>query len=81
MDDRKPTQKQNPTFMREIRCPIHNRLIGRYDARDGLINATFYCPKCGREYTFTINRERNLVINCENGLTLHQEMSIMKITK
>ena len=54
MDDKKNTQKQNPVFMREVRCPVHNLLIGRYDARDGLINATFYCPKCGREYTFTI---------------------------
>lgn len=59
MDDKKNTQKQNPVFMREVRCPVHNLLIGRYDARDGLINATFYCPKCGREYTFTIKREQN----------------------
>lgn len=59
MDEKKNTQKQNPVFMREVRCPVHNLLIGRYDARDGLINATFYCPKCGREYTFTIKREQN----------------------
>ena len=55
MDEQK---QQNKAYIREVRCPIHNRLIGKYDARDGLINATFYCPKCGREYTFTIKREQ-----------------------
>lgn len=58
MDEIKTPQNQNDAFMREVRCPIHNRLIGKYDARDGLINATFYCPKCGREYTFTIKRDK-----------------------
>lgn len=58
MDEIKTPQNQNDDFIREVRCPIHNRLIGKYDARDGLINATFYCPKCGREYTFTIKREK-----------------------
>lgn len=53
-------QIKNPSsYTRDVRCPIHNSLIGKYDARDGLINATFFCRKCGREYTFTIKRENN----------------------
>jgi phage FluMu protein Com len=58
MDDADKTKKSNP-YRREIRCPIHNKLIGKYDARDGLINTTFYCPLCKREYTFTIKKDQN----------------------
>lgn len=47
-------------WQREVRCPIHGSLIGRYDARAGLINATYYCPKCGMEYTFTIKAQKPL---------------------
>jgi len=54
------TAAQNKPYQREIGCPIHNKLIGKYDARDGLVNATFYCPLCGREYTYTIKREPKL---------------------
>lgn len=54
MDERKKPQKQ---YQREVRCPIHNKLLGRYDARVGLINVTYYCPQCRQEYTFTIKRE------------------------
>lgn len=43
----------------EIRCPIHNCLIGHYDERFGCINATFYCPKCKAELTFTIKGKNN----------------------
>lgn len=51
-------KKQDPErYKRPVRCPIHNKLIGKYDARFGIINATFYCPHCKKEYTFTIKRE------------------------
>lgn len=43
----------------DLRCPIHNCLIGKYDARIGCINTTFYCQKCGIEYTFTIKGKKN----------------------
>lgn len=60
MDDRNKQQKpQNDPVVREIRCPIHNRLIGKYDARHGVTNVTFFCPKCGQEYTFTRKAEKN----------------------
>ena len=56
MDDE--TRKQQPTqYQREIRCPVHNRLLGRYDARNGVTNVTYYCPICKQEYTFTIKKE------------------------
>lgn len=44
-------------FKRPVRCPVHNKLIGKYDARFGIINTTYYCPHCKKEYTFTIKRE------------------------
>lgn len=50
MNDKKINQ-------REIRCPVHNRLLGTYDARVGIINVTYFCPLCKQEYTFTIKRE------------------------
>lgn len=46
-------------YRREVRCPVHGCLIGRYDARTGLINTTFYCQKCKIEYTFTIKPIKN----------------------
>ncbi len=56
MDDE--TRKQQPTqYQREIRCPVHNKLLGRYDGRVGVINVTYYCPLCKREYTFTIKKD------------------------
>lgn len=61
------TKKQNTAFLRDVRCPIHNCLIGKYDARDGLINATFYCQKCRREYTFTIKKEENFITPRKNN--------------
>lgn len=45
---------------RDIRCPIHNRLIGKYDARVGVINVTYFCPLCKQEYTYTISRDNEL---------------------
>lgn len=50
---------QNSNYSREIRCPKHNRLIGRYDARHGVTNVTFYCPICKQEYTFTRKAEKD----------------------
>lgn len=50
MNDKKINQ-------REIRCPVHNRLLGKYDARVGIINVTYFCSLCKQEYTFTIKRE------------------------
>lgn len=58
-DKQKP---QMAVWQREVRCPIHGSLIGRYDARAGIINATYYCPKCGMEYTFTIKAQKSLDI-------------------
>lgn len=54
-DKNKPNMSAN---QKDIRCPIHNCLIGRYDARTGICNATFYCSKCGIEYTFTIKAKK-----------------------
>lgn len=54
MDERK---RQNKQYQREVRCPIHNKLLGKYDARAGVINVTYFCPLCRREYTFTIKRD------------------------
>jgi len=44
-------------YQREIRCPVHKKLLGKYDARVGVINVTYYCPLCRQEYTFTLPRE------------------------
>ena len=49
--------KQDKRHQKEIHCPIHKRLLGKYDARDGVINVTYFCPLCKREYTFTIEKE------------------------
>jgi len=60
-DLRKSQDKNKPTMsinQKDIRCPIHNCLIGKYDARVGICNATFYCHKCGIEYTFTIKAQK-----------------------
>ncbi len=53
-EEKKEPQKQ---YQREVRCPIHNKLLGKYDARHGIINVTYYCAQCRREYTFTVKRE------------------------
>ncbi len=53
-EEKKSIAKRN---VREVRCPIHNKLIGKYDARIGIINTTYYCPQCRMEYTFTIKKE------------------------
>ncbi|MBQ7977430.1 MAG: hypothetical protein IJ301_02395 [Clostridia bacterium] len=45
-------------YQKEVRCPIHNCLIGKYDVRAGVINATYFCPKCGIEYTFTVKGKK-----------------------
>lgn len=47
-------------YQKEIRCPVHNKLIGKYDSRIGVINVTYYCSKCKREYVFTIKKDRNV---------------------
>jgi hypothetical protein len=54
MDEKK---RQNKQYQREVCCPIHNKLLGKYDARVGVINVTYFCPLCRREYTFTIKRD------------------------
>ena len=54
MDDKKTPQNQNERYTRSVRCPVHRAVIGKYDMRDGLLNAVFLCPKCRREYTYTI---------------------------
>lgn len=54
MDERKRGDNQ---YQREVRCPIHGKLLGKYDGRVGVINVTYYCPLCRREYTFTIKRD------------------------
>lgn len=64
MDDKiKTTQdKYKPSmavYQREVRCPIHNCLIGKYDSRVGVINTTYFCPKCNIEYTFTVKGKRD----------------------
>ena len=56
MDDE--TRKQQKTqYQREIRCPVHNKLLGRYDGHVGVINVTYFFPLCKREYTFTIKKD------------------------
>ncbi len=57
-EQNKPQKPYNNPYTREIRCPIHNRLIGRYDARHGVRNTTFFCPQCKKEYTFTKPAEK-----------------------
>lgn len=49
----KSQKRQAAACIREIHCPIHGRLIGKYDARHGVTNVTFYCPTCKKEYIFT----------------------------
>lgn len=57
-------QKQNPhLYDRAVRCPIHKKMIGKYDGRVGIINTTYYCSKCKREYTFTVEREERIAHN------------------
>ena len=50
-------KKRLKRYERDLRCPIHKKLLGKYDARIGIINATYYCDKCHLEYTFTMARE------------------------
>ena len=38
MNDETRKAKPATEYQREIRCPVHNRLLGRYDARDGVTN-------------------------------------------
>lgn len=57
MDNETRKQQQKAQYQREIRCPVHNRLLGRYDGRVGVINVTYFCPLCKREYTFTIKKD------------------------
>lgn len=46
-------------YQNKVKCPIHGSLIGKYDIRIGIINTTFYCPKCKKEYTFTIRAQKD----------------------
>lgn len=52
----KKNKKATPSalYIREVRCPVHRCVIGRYDMRNGLTDAVFRCPKCKREYIYTI---------------------------
>lgn len=43
-------------YQKNIHCPIDNKILGKYDIRYGVINATYYCKSCKREYTFTVNK-------------------------
>ncbi len=54
MGDKRDPQNKNEIYARSVRCPVHRAVIGKYDMRDGLINAVYLCPKCRREYTYTI---------------------------
>lgn len=54
MGDKRDPQNKNEIYARSVRCPVHHAVIGKYDMRDGLINAVYLCPKCRREYTYTI---------------------------
>lgn len=40
---------------KDIRCPIHGKLLGRYDPQVGAVNVTLFCPTCKKEYTFTFS--------------------------
>lgn len=51
MEEREKTPKR---WQGEIRCPVHGALLGKYDVRAGIVNATFFCRACEIEYTFTI---------------------------
>ncbi|MDR1093457.1 MAG: hypothetical protein LBL66_04840 [Clostridiales bacterium] len=55
----KTVSQQISECRREVRCPVHGSLIGRYDARTGLVNTVFYCPKCKMEYSFTVGPEKD----------------------
>ena len=44
--------------IREIRCPLHQKLLGKYDARYGLRNAVYFCPKCKKERILSYPAER-----------------------
>lgn len=46
-------------YQNDVRCPVHNCLIGKYDVRSGVINVTYYCSKCNMEYTFTIKGKKD----------------------
>jgi hypothetical protein len=37
----------------EVRCPKHQKLLGKYDGRIGCSNVTYFCRLCKQEYTFT----------------------------
>lgn len=59
MENKQNTEKLPlSAYQREVRCPIHNRLLGKYDCRNGVINVTYFCPLCKREYTYTIKGEK-----------------------
>lgn len=46
-------------MQKSVKCPVHQSIIGKYDSEYGLINVTFYCPKCKKEYVITIAPEKN----------------------
>lgn len=46
-------------YQNKVKCPRHGCLIGKYDSRIGIVNTTFYCQKCKKEYTFTIRAQKN----------------------
>ncbi len=58
-DKNKPIMQPH---QREVRCPQHKCIIGKYDERSGIVNATYYCTKCKFEYTFTIAPKKS----CKN---------------
>jgi hypothetical protein len=67
-DNFKTTQgKHEPNltiYQRELRCPVHKCLLGRYDSRFGAVNLELFCPKCGKKYTFTRQKEES----CQKGV-------------
>ena len=63
-DTLKKTQDKNKpnmaVYQHDVRCPIHNCLIGKFDIRSGCINTTYFCPKRNMEYTFTIKLSESI---------------------
>ena len=80
MNDKQYTQqRQSATVKRCVRCPIHRAVIGKYDPRVGLINATFYARNAARNTPTRYrpaSREKNFLkyLN-EKLLTLYRKRS------
>lgn len=49
------TEERTEKTRKDIRCPVHRKLLGRYDPQVGAVNVTLFCPACKKEYTFTFS--------------------------